>query len=906
MADINNYVTGMTGFVYDAKNKVFWITTDSNGLYQLNPETGSGGYQGINKSFGTIDITADGKYLLATSSTTTYDPTTGTYSAQVYRISINSSTYAPYTTLEQTLTFTPSTVMLAMPQIVVAADNNVLVASSDQWQPIRNFEATANVIPAPPVDAKTYYTPGFNKSENGRYILIQENGISNAPFHVYDTTTDKIIASRDFYSAPFFTGGYNSNRGDISEAAGQVALVNGLVNIFDLNLGLVKQFTYSEVPANEVLGAEYSNDGRLLYMWKNSSVLVYETKNWKQVGSFTTNVDLYNAYGSLSRGQMDVTPDERFLFIQLDDGFLTFDLANRLNLTFEGTSGNDALYGSVGTDQFNGKGGNDSYYGGGGRDSVSYIGATSGIYLAMGDGAHWTGEAAGDKLFNIENLTGTFFGDMLALGDGANLLDGSAGSDTLYGQGGDDTLIGGSGADVIIGGDGKDTASYANASFGVYVVVGDGGHWTGEAVGDQLFGIENLTGSAYADVLSLDDNDNVLIGGTGPDSLYGQGGNDTLIGGITADRLDGGSGSDTASYETSKFGVYVVIGDGSRWSNDAVGDTFFSIENVTGSNFDDVLSLDENNNVLDGGAGKDTLFGQGGDDTLIGGDSDGDILVGGAGKDRLVDGQWDFASYQTAASGVYVAIGDGGNWTGDATGDTFVGIKNVIGSDFADVLSMDDGYNQIDGGGGNDTLYGQDGNDILTGGTGGDLLMGGAGYGDTASYATATSGIYLAFGDGGNWTGDATGDTLVGIEGITGSDYADIISMDNGTNTIFGAGGDDILIGNGGADELRGGWGADTFVYRAMTDSTASQRDWIVYMDETDKIDVSAIDASVYNPGDQTFTFVSSFTGHAGEAMLVYDGFNTVLRLDNTGNGQGDFVLAILGEFESTDDIWIL
>ena len=46
--------------------------------------------------------------------------------------------------------------------------------------------------------------------------------------------------------------------------------------------------------------------------------------------------------------------------------------------------------------------------------------------------------------------------------------------------------------------------------------------------------------------------------------------------------------------------------------------------------------------------------------------------------------------------------------------------------------------------------------------------------------------------------GDAEGDTLSGIENITGSAQADTLTGDGNANTLDGDGGDDTLIGGAG------------------------------------------------------------------------------------------------------------
>src|SRR6185369_17887308 len=103
----------------------------------------------------------------------------------------------------------------------------------------------------------------------------------------------------------------------------------------------------------------------------------------------------------------------------------------------------------------------------------------------------------------------------------------------------------------------------------------------GEAAGDSLTGIETLVGSAYTDVLTGDGSANLLQGG---------GSYDNLDGGAGADTLDGGSGSDWAFYARSTAGVTVNLATGATGGGDAQGDVLISMENVVGSDYDDVLT----------------------------------------------------------------------------------------------------------------------------------------------------------------------------------------------------------------------------------------------------------------------------------------------------------------------------
>ena len=145
-----------------------------------------------------------------------------------------------------------------------------------------------------------------------------------------------------------------------------------------------------------------------------------------------------------------------------------------------------------------------------------------------------------------------------------------------------------------------------------------------DAQGDVLSSIENLIGSAWADVLTGDGAENVIEGGAG------------------ADTLEGGAGTDTLSYADSNTRVVVDLLNGNALLGHADGDVISGFENLSGSRLPDYLLGDNSGNVLSGGSGVDRLEARDGDDTLIGGTQN-DNLKGGAGADVFVLNEGDGA-----------------------------------------------------------------------------------------------------------------------------------------------------------------------------------------------------------------------------------------------------------------------
>ncbi|MDE0154963.1 MAG: FG-GAP-like repeat-containing protein [Gammaproteobacteria bacterium] len=473
-----------------------------------------------------------------------------------------------------------------------------------------------------------------------------------------------------------------------------------------------------------------------------------------------------------------------------------------------GSAHDDVLVGDDEANRLAGGAGADRLDGGAGEDWASYQWSDEGVNIDLAEGTAAGGHAQGDVIVNMENVMGSDHGDVLWGDSNANRLAGEGGDDRLWGAGGDDVLAGGDGddrllgspgADQLDGGAGFDVLSYELSGAGVTVNLEEGTLTGGDAEGDIIADIERVMGSEYRDVLTGDSGANELYGLGGDDELLGRGGDDRLEGGTGADRLDGGAGLDRAVYVASDAGVTVNLADNTVAGGHAQGDTITGIENLAGSGYRDVLT---------GDSGPNELHGAGGDDELQG-DAGNDVLEGGPGADRLDGGPGaDWLSYRRSDAGVTIDLRGNTAAGGHAEGDAVSGFENIAGSAYPDVLTGDDGANELAGNGGDDDLRGNGGDDVLAGGAGADRLDGGVGT-DTLSYRLSVAGVRVNLAEGTAAGGHAEGDTFAGVENVTGSGYRDVLTGDTGANHLDGLGGDDQLFGGPGADRLVGNTGDD-------------------------------------------------------------------------------------------------
>ncbi|MDB5693676.1 MAG: type secretion C-terminal target protein, partial [Alphaproteobacteria bacterium] len=144
-------------------------------------------------------------------------------------------------------------------------------------------------------------------------------------------------------------------------------------------------------------------------------------------------------------------------------------------------------------------------------------------------------------------------------------------------------------------------------------------------------------------------------------------------------------------------------------------------------------------------------------------------------------------------------------------------------------------------------------------------------------------------------TGLAANETMT-FDGSHETDGQFALRGGAGNDSLTGGAGNDSLFGALGADTLNGGAGNDTYIYRTTGDSTSSAMDHIIGFNSGDLIDLSLIDADAATPGNQAFTFVAAFDGHAGEVRAFQDPNNAghwFVEADTNGDSIADLVIDV-------------
>jgi len=357
-----------------------------------------------------------------------------------------------------------------------------------------------------------------------------------------------------------------------------------------------------------------------------------------------------------------------------------------------GGAGFDILGGGDGNDTLAGGAGSDLLFGGSGTDTVSYAGSTSGITVNLSTGSGTSGDAAGDRLFDIENVVGSGFGDVINVGNAS-----MAGFDVLdyYAKN-------------------HDVRDYAAAHGLGYAWAFE--HWVAngrfEGRAGGWDGVSQAAGADWGSVFSV-----VKYLQANPDILAYKIAHNLSDQWVYEHWRDGGRHEGRAG-ALDVSGAAIDAGAGS----DLVMGGLYS-DYVTGNTGNDTISGYAGDDVLLGGAGRDSINGGDGRDQIFGGRDD-DFLSGADGDDSVEGGDGNDQVYGNAGHDLLRGNAgndhiDGGEGAGFDTLEGGEGQDNMMGWDGSDVLR---------GEWGDDTLYGGNGNDVLAGGQGRDVLTGGAGW----------------------------------------------------------------------------------------------------------------------------------------------------------------------------------
>jgi Ca2+-binding RTX toxin-like protein len=460
----------------------------------------------------------------------------------------------------------------------------------------------------------------------------------------------------------------------------------------------------------------------------------------------------------------------------------------------------DSLKGGAGDDIFRIYNGNDSVDGGAGNDTVIYnfaATALSNLTLTGNAGAGWSLKSGTDTLLGFARLSdgAVQVSDLRASGSalGVDVLRNIESLSLIF-----DTADSSAQYVADIGIDSTSTTTTLSLKVLQNYIVGTS---AGEVI----------TGTGAADLISAGAGNDTVNGGAGGDlfvgeSIFGGAGDDSLDGGAGWNQLYGGAGNDTltggsggltwygsltperniANYGNVSTGITAILGN-----SDVAGASAYNQGTVTG----------------DASVGTDTLL-------VI------SRVVGSSGNDSYtVKGNWYASQVKNWFQAGY--LGQGSSFRGGAGDDTVTGNGYIallldqgsgsVYASIADGIAYGDGIgtdrftgvNALQGGVYNDTLIGGSGNDAFTPAAGDDSVDGGAGS-DTVAYGfeSPTQGVTvdLSLTTAQLINADAGYDTLLNIENVLGTTFADQIKGSDANNKFQGGLGNDTIDGGAGTD----------------------------------------------------------------------------------------------------------
>ena len=341
-----------------------------------------------------------------------------------------------------------------------------------------------------------------------------------------------------------------------------------------------------------------------------------------------------------------------------------------------------------------------------------------------------------DRLTNIENITGSAYGDSIRGNSEANHLEGRAGNDELYGDGGDDHLDGGVGDNILKGGEGNDTFFSDSRFAGVNTIYDSAG------TDDTLQILDSTGRDSWRFYVTEDSIVRESMLGREDVMMFAEAGEQSIeyvtwIGNSEIDPLPNDDYENKLKLVTS---VDVITDAHFIFAGSLDADTITIPEGLvadpSGGQWgeiyldggDDYLKLSGDFEYFSyGGTGNDRMIGADGDDHLEGQAGD-DELHGGSGSDFLNGGEgYDTAVFEgVQADYEILQVGQVYSITDKATGDTDE-LHNLELLQFGDGTEMNIGYELVSGGSGDDWLIGGLDADLIATNGGDDYVYGLAG-----------------------------------------------------------------------------------------------------------------------------------------------------------------------------------
>ena len=298
-----------------------------------------------------------------------------------------------------------------------------------------------------------------------------------------------------------------------------------------------------------------------------------------------------------------------------------------MNLT--GNSKINSLVGNAAANVHDGKGGADTLRGARGNDTYVVDNAGDRIIELAGQGADIARISASytlDAGASVETL--------IASGNAAISLTGSASANSLVGNAARNTLNGGRGIDTMSGLAGNDTYVVDNPRDKVIEAVGRGTDTVRTSVSyalDAGASVETLQVQNPGSTAAFS-----LTGNAFANKIFGNKANNAINGRAGGDTMQGFAGNDTYTVDNVRDVVVEAAAGGIDRVNSSVTETLAAnVDNLTLTGRANINGTGNGlNNFIIGNAGINTISGATGNDLLNGGAND-DVIIGGPGRDTM-------------------------------------------------------------------------------------------------------------------------------------------------------------------------------------------------------------------------------------------------------------------------------